>query len=244
MGTLTFGYSGEPVPGRLTKRGRPRCRIVINPDEAKNVLLIFEWYVKGDSLNDIARKLNAIPGVPLPRKSNGIGWTHNLVRAVLLRTAYRGLWSFSVTEKTFLPTKDYAQTSLAKNRYGRQLLRIYASSPTPLVPAQTRLAKNRGIRGRRAENENADRSLRILSGLFWCPEHDRPLRACSAFGKYLGCPSCAMLEAETRPLFSKPNRAVVRRLLCEKLAELIRQEPELVHNYCRMPSAGGCDPTN
>ena len=186
--------------------------------------------MKGDSLNDIARKLNAIPGVPLPRKSNGIGWTHNLVRAVLLRTAYRGLWSFSVTEKTFLPTKDYArqiprEEPLRKATF--ENLRIVTDALW--FAAQTRLAKNRGIRGRRAENENADRSLRILSGLFWCPEHDRPLRACSAFGKYLGCPSCAMLEAETRPLFSKPNRAVVRRLLCEKLAELIRQEAELVN---------------
>jgi site-specific DNA recombinase len=94
--------------------------------------------------------------------------------------------------------------------------------------AQARLAKNRGIRGRRPNNENADPSLRVLSGLFWCPEHDRPLRACSAYGKYLGCPSCAMLEADQRPLFSKPNRIVVRRLLCEKLAELIRHDAELV----------------
>ena len=95
--------------------------------------------------------------------------------------------------------------------------------------AQTRLAKNPGIRGRKTTKEDADPSLRILSGLCWCPEHDRPLRACSAFGKYLGCPSCAMLEAETRPLFSKPNRTVVRRLLCEKLAELIMQDAELVN---------------
>ena len=39
-GTLTFGYAGEPIPGKLTKRGRPRCRIVIHHDEAKIVVLI------------------------------------------------------------------------------------------------------------------------------------------------------------------------------------------------------------
>ena len=106
--------AGEPVPGKFTNRKRPRCRIVIHAEEAKIVLLIFESYVKGDSLNEIARKLNAIPGVPLPRKSNGIGWTHNAVRAVLLRTAYCGSWKSSVTEKTFLPTKDSTARSPAR----------------------------------------------------------------------------------------------------------------------------------
>jgi len=44
-GTLTFGYAGEPVEGKLTKRKRPRCRIVIDPEEQKIVVWIFEWYV-------------------------------------------------------------------------------------------------------------------------------------------------------------------------------------------------------
>ena len=38
-----------------------------------------------------------------------------------------------------------------------------------------------------------------------------------------------MLEAEARPLFSKPHRKVVLQLLCERLAELIRQDEDLVH---------------
>jgi DNA invertase Pin-like site-specific DNA recombinase len=107
FGTLTFGYAGEPVPGKLTKRGRPRCRIVVHPDEAQIVAWIFEWFVLGLSLIAIAQKPNAIPNVHLPRRSHR--WSRGTVRAVLMREAYRGLWKFSVTEKTFLPSKDYAR---------------------------------------------------------------------------------------------------------------------------------------
>jgi site-specific DNA recombinase len=145
FGTLTFGYAGEPVPGKLTKRGRPRCRIAIDPDEAKIVVSIFEWWVAGDSINAIVRKLNAIPAVPQPRKSTCRGWTHHSVRAVLLRAAYRGLWSFSATEKTFLPSKDYSR-QLPREQPLRQEtfenLRII--SDQLWFAAQKRLAKNTG----------------------------------------------------------------------------------------------------
>jgi len=227
-GTLTFGYMGEAVPGKFTKRGRPRCRIVIDPDEKKIVLWIFEWYVRDRlSLIEIAQKLNAIPNVPLPRKSNR--WSRNTVRAALMREAYRGLWKFSVTERTFLPTKDYPRQIPREkplNEATFENLRIV--SDALWFAAQTRLAKNTCIRGCKSKKEDADPSLRILSGLCWCPEHDRPLRADSAYGKYLGCPTCATLEPETRPLFSKPRRKVVLPLLCQKLAELIRQDQNLV----------------
>jgi hypothetical protein len=67
-----------------------------------------EWFVdEGLSLTAIAQGLNDIPGVPQPRKSNGNGWNDESVRAVLKKPAYRGLWEFSLTERTFLPSKDY-----------------------------------------------------------------------------------------------------------------------------------------
>jgi DNA invertase Pin-like site-specific DNA recombinase len=228
-GTVTFGYRGEPVSGKLTKRQRPRCRLVVDPEEAKIVVWIFEWWVDGNSLMAIAQRLNTIPEVPLPRKSNGIGWNRNSVRAVLRRAAYRGHWSFSQTEKTFLPSRDYCR-QIPRDRPLREVTfeNLQIVSDTLWFAAQTRLAKNPGIRGRRPRNENADLSLRILSGLVWCQEHDRPMRACSAFGRYFGCPTCATLDAEQRPLFSKPRRCVVLRLLCEKLAELIQHDSALV----------------
>ncbi len=151
------------------------------------------------------------------------------MRAVLRRAAYRGLRSFSTTEKIFLPSKDYARQIPREkplNEATSENLRIV--SDELWFAAQTRLAKNTCIRGRKSKKEDADPSLRILSGLCWCPEHERPLRADSAYGKYLGCPTCATLEPGTRPLLSKPRRQVVLRLLSQKLAELIRQDVHLV----------------
>ena len=216
-GTLPPGYMGEPVPGKLTKRGWPRCRIVIDPDEAKIVVLIFEWYVndRSLSLSRIAQKLNAIPNVPQPRKSNGNGWNRGSVRAVLKREAYRGLWKFSVTEKTFLPSKDYARQIPREKPLNEAAFEYLRIVPDALwYAAQVRLAKNSWKRGRKpnGKNKHYDPSLRVMNGLFWCPAHDRPLRAGSAYGKYLCCPTCATLEENQRPLFSKPSRKVVRRL--------------------------------
>jgi site-specific DNA recombinase len=227
-GTLHLGYTGEPIPGKLTKRGRPRRRIVINEDEAKIVRLIFEWYVNiRMSLNEIAQKLNATPDVPKPRNSRH--WSHNSVRAVLMRATYRGLWKFSVTERKFLSSKDYTRQiprEAPLNEVTFENLRIVSGALW--FAAQQRLAKNKTVRGRKSKSPGADQSPRILSGLFWCTEHNRPLRACSAFGNYLGCPSCATMEPGARPLFSKAHRKVVLQLMCKRLAEIIRVDDGLV----------------
>jgi Recombinase len=89
-GTLPLGYKGEPIPGKLTKRARPRSRIVVDGEGAKLVVQIFEWFIEARlSLAGIAQKLNSMPNVPNPRNSKG--WTRNSGRAVLTREAYRGV---------------------------------------------------------------------------------------------------------------------------------------------------------
>jgi site-specific DNA recombinase len=227
-GTLHLGHTGEPIAGKPTKRGRPRRRIVINGDEAKFVRAIFEWYVNDRrSLNEIAQKLNGTPEVPKPR--NSTRWRHDSVRAVLLRETYRGLWDFSVKERRFLSSKDYTRQiprDAPLNETTFENLRIV--SDALWFAAQQRLAKNKTVRGRKSNSPGADPSPRILSGLCWCPEHSRPLRACSAFGNYWGCPSCATMEPGTRALFSKAHRHVVLPLLCQRLVELIQQDDHLV----------------
>ena len=241
FGTLTFGYAGEPVPGKFTKRRRPRCRIVINPDEAKIVVSIFEWWVAGDSINAIVRKLNAIPGVPLPRNRLAlVGPTIRSGQSCCGPLTW-ALELFGDGEDVSSPQRIIPGSFHESSPSGQETfenLRII--SDQLWFAAQNRLAKNKAVRGRKSDKEDADPSLRIMSGLFYCPDHDRPLRACSAFGRYLGCPTCATLTEEMRPLFSKPNRKVVLRLLCEKLAKLIRQDTDLVDKTiaeCRAQAA-------
>ena len=45
FGTISCGYGGEPIPGETTRRGRPRCRLVVDDEEAAIVRQIFDWYV-------------------------------------------------------------------------------------------------------------------------------------------------------------------------------------------------------
>jgi DNA invertase Pin-like site-specific DNA recombinase len=196
-GTLALGYRGEPVPSKLTKRGLPRLRIVIDADELKIVTLIFEWFVhERKSLVGIAQKLNAMPDVPQPRKSNGNGWNRNSVRAVLRRAAYWGLWTFSTTEKTFLPSKDYTRQLRAKSRSTRLLSKTCGLFPTHCGSRHRRCSrKTLAFEAASPRKEDADQSLRILSGLCWCPEHDRPLRAGQCVWKVLGLPDVGVRDA-------------------------------------------------
>ena len=63
-GTLPLGYKGEPIPGKRTKRGRSRCRIVVDCEGAKLVLQIFDLFVESRlSIVGIAQKLNAMADV-------------------------------------------------------------------------------------------------------------------------------------------------------------------------------------
>ncbi len=108
FGTLSYGYDGEPVDGETTKRGKPRRRIVIDPETSQVVRDIFSWYVKQRlSINAIIRRLNDNPEIPLPPRCTTGQWTRLAVRGVLKNERYRGLWKYGVTESVYLPKQDY-----------------------------------------------------------------------------------------------------------------------------------------
>jgi len=109
-GTLSLGYQGEPIPGLFTKRGRPRCRIIINPVEAEIVRKIFAWYVdEGYAIEGIVRLLNDIPDVPLPPRSDLGEWTREAVRGAITNARYRGLWEYGKFEAMYIPDGDYTR---------------------------------------------------------------------------------------------------------------------------------------
>ena len=54
FGTISYGYNGEPIEGEKTRRGRPRRRLIIDPDTHVVVRQIFKWYVTDRlSINNI-----------------------------------------------------------------------------------------------------------------------------------------------------------------------------------------------
>ena len=68
----------------------------------------------------------------------------------------------------------------------------------------------------------------LLRALFVCPEHTRQLVVGGAHASIVFCPVCRATKAETRPLYTHLNRALALRLTCEKLAELVRLDQDLV----------------
>ena len=99
--TLSLGYRGEPIPGQLTRRKRPRCRIVIDEETAEVVRQIFTWYVvELHSIDEIIRRLND-GDFPLPPRTTIAMWSRLAVRGILTNSSYIGLWRYGVTESVY-----------------------------------------------------------------------------------------------------------------------------------------------
>ncbi len=100
-GGSCFGYRNVEVTGPTDAQGaRPRLHVsrVVHEPEAVVVREIFDRYAQGWGLIAIAKALNA-EGKPSPRPQRGrpAGWAPSSVRAILLRSMYRGeiVWNKS-----------------------------------------------------------------------------------------------------------------------------------------------------
>jgi DNA invertase Pin-like site-specific DNA recombinase len=230
FGTVTFGYTGEPIDGQFTKRKRARCRLVVDPDAAKWVTAVFEWFVRdGVSVDGIIQRLNSTPEVPLPPRCGTGAWTRTAVLNLLGNTRYRGLWRYGAKEAVWLSAKDYARQTERPEPLREEQIEELRIVPDELwFAAQKRLAAARENAGRKPKDaERADRP-RMLNGFFWCPEHNRPLYVGGAFGTKMYCPACRGLPVDQRPLYSQLDRPLALRLTCQGLARLIEDHEPLV----------------
>jgi hypothetical protein len=229
FGTITFGYKGEPIEGQFTKRRRPRCLLVIDPETARWVVHIFTWYVVDRvSVHEIVRRLNANADIPLPPRCTSGAWTRTAVMHVLRNSRYRGLWKYGVTEAAWISSKDYARQMPRDNPLREiQVEELRIVSDDLWFGAQKRLLEDASNAGRRAKDRDRKSRRKLLNGIFWCPEHDRPLYVGGSHGKILFCPTCRGLPVSDRPLFSFLNREMAARLTCQRLAELVRRDEPL-----------------
>ena len=229
-GSLPLGYTGEPVPGEFTKRKLPRCKIIIDPETAPWVRKIFEWYVNDRlTLDGIARRLNDDADAPAPNKSLNGWWTHALVRYHLRLEAYRAHWAYGERETKWSSGKDYAQRVLRdKPLKTAQFEHLRIVSDEMWYAAQKRLADEVAKSGRSRKDGTRNTRCLLLRHLFICPPHSRQLVVGGAGGSIVFCPICRAIKAEDRPLFTHLNRELALRLTCEKLAELVRLDEELV----------------
>jgi DNA invertase Pin-like site-specific DNA recombinase len=94
-GGLPLGYRSESVRdhyGQIVGH-----KIVVDEEASKVVRYIFKLYVDGNSLESVARRLNA-ERVPPPRaktRHRRKGWVASTVRAMLHNEAYIGWWTFN-----------------------------------------------------------------------------------------------------------------------------------------------------
>lgn len=230
-GTLSFGFTGVPVEGQVTRRNLPRRKIAKDPETAPWVEKIFRWFGEDRlSIETIVQRLNDHPDIPLPPKSTTGMWTYLAVHTLLENPRYRGLWLYGEKENTWILSKDYTRQVKRPEPLRQVQIEELRIVPDELWYAvQKRLAEERRLNaGRKPKDGNRTARPRLLNGLFHCPDHGRPLQVGGAFGQVMFCPACRALLAADRPLYSLLNRELALRLTCETFARLIRQDNGLV----------------
>lgn len=230
FGTLSYGYKGDPIEGEETNLGRPRCRIIKDDETAAIVVQIFTWYVEDElSIEEIIRRLNGNPEIPLPPRAISGEWTRLAVKRILTNSRYVGLWKYGVTESVYVPDGDYTRQRMrAEPLKEVQLDELRIISDELWAKAQLRIAHAGSNGGRRCKDGERQSRPKLLNGILMCPVHNRALYVSGPYGKQMHCPSCRRLPREQRPLCSILNRRLTTELLCNTLAGFIRQDENLV----------------
>ena len=229
--TLPFGYRGREVAGQNSRRQRP-CRVLeIDPQAAPWVGQAFRWYVEERlSIGEIVRRFNADPSIPRSPRSLTEHWSHGAIRYLLSNPRYRGHWEYGAAQNVWQNKKDYML------RVPRdEPLRTAQMESLRIVPddlwfgAQQRLSQAcRADAGRKPKGGDPRSRPRLIHGLFVCPVHDQILYVGGCHGQSLFCKACRQLPADQRPLYSLLPRRLALTLTCRTLAELLRQDSQLV----------------
>lgn len=231
FGTLSLGYTGAPLDGPVTRRGRPRMALAIDPVARPWVENVFAWYAADRvTMSEIVRRLNADPEAPPPPKSPDRTWTHAAVRRLLANPRYRGCWRYGVTETVWVSSKDYARQVTRQEPLKEVQIEALRLVPDDRWFAAQKLLADEAAKvvGRKPQDGDTASRPRLLNGLFVCPTHRRKLYVGGVNGKYMVCRDCRGLPAESRPLFSQLPRALALRKTCAALADRIRADADLV----------------
>ena len=227
FGTLTYGFTGEPIAGQTAKLGKPTRKLVIDPKTSHWVRQIFAWFVDEDlSIAEIVRRRNAANS-PLPQREKVVRWSSLIVRRILDNGRYRGQWQYDATEVVWQNRADY----------GRQFEREQPLAVVDLPhlrivdertrhEAQKRLADYRGRAGRKPKSGDRSQYPRLLNRICFCGKHSQQqLWVGGSAGKYLFCPQCR--TDPQQGLVSQLPRVLGTRLLCKTLASTLRADADV-----------------
>lgn len=227
--SLPLGYTGKIIPGKLTRRQKPRRKIEISPEAAAWVLRIYRWYVvEGMSITAIVRKLNDDPSAPVPNKTTTGYWTYAVLKNHLQNPRYRGEMIYGAMRSQWLNKKDYVK----RVRRDKPLKTKHVEE-LRIVPddcwyeAQKMLSKERGTSGRKSSTTRSDPVRLLLRGLFLCPTHGRTLAVGGQQASVLFCPLCRNFSANSRPIFTHLSRELALHTTIDRLVTMIRDDREL-----------------
>jgi site-specific DNA recombinase len=119
-GGRCFGYRNVPIEdaARMDQHGRPLItgvRLEVREDQASIVRRIFQMYADGNSLQRIAKQLNAEKVVsPQPQKGRiSRSWCPSSIRVILRNERYRGhvIWGKTVKVRSKTGKRIYKRTT-------------------------------------------------------------------------------------------------------------------------------------
>lgn len=132
-GDICYGYRSEPTETRMSG-GRTvpsHYKIVVHPEEAKVINMIYDLKLKGMGLSAIARRLNTtgVPSTERGRKITGKNqnWNTSAVRKILTREKYVGVWRWGKASRIIEPETKKAvrrmqpQTHWIEHMEGKQI---------------------------------------------------------------------------------------------------------------------------
>ncbi len=224
-GTISYGYTGQPIEGRKTRTGRAACRLVIRPDTAAWVNKAFNWFAHDEmTMRQIARRLNE-ERAPLPPRCQTNQWTAIAIRRMLTNERYCGVWCYGNTEAIWQNRQSYSRQvkrEEPRRRVEREDLRII--DDVLWHAAQDRIASGQSRGGRRPGDGGA--RVRVLNGMIYCSVHNRTLHVGGAHGTAMFCPDCKRV-AEPH-IYSMLPIGDATKLVCGTLAKLLWGDKDLV----------------
>ncbi|MBL8798489.1 MAG: recombinase family protein [Planctomycetia bacterium] len=127
-------------------------------------------------------------------------WSYLAVHTLLQNPRYRGLWLYGEKENTWILSKDYTRQVKRPEPLRQVQIEELRIVPDELWYAvQKRLAEEQRLNaGRKPKDGDRQSRPRLLNGLFFCPEHGRPLLVGGAHGKSGSAPLAALSQPQTR----------------------------------------------
>lgn len=222
-GALPVGYRRVEVPGPPTKRGLPRTAPGVDPDVAKLIRQHIDWIRNGMSIREGWRRWLDADGPCDPRSTLGY-MSRKSYRRMLSNGRLLGVWAFGRKRSRWSSKRDYnrqvEQPETEVAIYRCEELRIVDDEP--FLALQERLEEFKlGPRGPR--KRKPIHLWDLTTELFFCASCNERFYQTGAHGKGMQCK-----RGELCPCKSAVNRQASIEAICEKLAELIQQDGDLV----------------